>query len=719
MQRKQYNSPVEALADQIKKGDLKTFKALYLQFTDPSGSATFNLDHSFQGHSLYEYSLIHDRREFFSFLLEQGHQESPPRQYTAELIRLIPNEDTFLYWLEKLHAHKRLTGFRGKDTYQQLTLIQHACLQSASSTIIQTLLQTGCTLALSEAFNPDLLEQRKQANRYLFRQKNLSTAILGDLLIYSTRQGDLESIRQGNPSGDVLSHVDDDNRTALSHAAESGHTDIVEYLLSIGAPACNAIHYAVNKRRKNIVEILLQHGGGAWQNLPAGFTQMDINANECYVEGMQINDVAVTPETKGFHRALHSAEDLAAFKKGQDQVNRNIATDKPLPIHSIKNTLTHLSNRHDLSDNQNLQKARDVLNEVSPVYSLKSLAAKIVHDNPERCTTTVKLAHRNPEDGTVTINTKTLNAVQYLSQVHPSIKEKVLDDNPEQQRALQIIEERIDELLAFYYYLDRMKYNKELSKEVQSHFAAAGLHLSYSLPSAYAAYTGLAFCGTWMTSHGNGCGPETVSCLTGNAMSFFGIPGFVVLGLTTIAALLTLNYVRQYGCDDGVCCGSDSPKPRIGVQPQLAATIATLIDVTKDEKLPAHVRDALNRISGDNLRQLIYRDLLAHLNTIRSYYAHTELKNIKDDSSQTPYANFKSGLFFWQEAELNAYRAAKTPPQVVMVDEPANNDFLFFSNSESVLNLEGRQPARLTMNDYESESEDNEEQPLLGDHKRH
>ncbi|OZC08632.1 ankyrin repeat protein [Onchocerca flexuosa] len=133
-------------------------------------------------------------------------------------------------------------------------------------------------------------------------------------VLTAAEDGDLESLKDlisNNPS--LLSARDVDGYTALHRAAYSGHTDIVDYLLSIGAnPEWNTndgwtvLHCAATWSMCEVVALLLRHGVNVNSRSNGGLTPLHLAITSNQPEDRVLTTVRYLLEAPGIDAAAVS-----------------------------------------------------------------------------------------------------------------------------------------------------------------------------------------------------------------------------------------------------------------------------------------------------------------------------------------------------------------------------------------------------------------------------
>ncbi len=505
-----------------------------------------------------------------------------------------------------------------------------------------------------------------------------------------------------------LNARDHNKRTALSYAAESNNIDIVKLLLAYGASPLSAVHYAINNRHVEMTQFLIQHGGAIFTALPYTITYMNINYNDCYVEGMTIDGKPVTKETSGFMLAIHDAESLREYKARQDAMHLASFEDGVftpsfrnfvLPLHSIKNALNELENLGTHVNDSGIVKAHNIIRSVNNVSSLAFLARNGVRLQRNSCE--------------IFLEEKVVSLAEYLEKIDPKIAAVVFDRHPDKLKAIAILNERLDELDALRIHMIKTYDSKKNSQNRMDCLAATSCHASYSLPSLYAFYSVFAFCGdaccNCCGSHASAGPGIQITCDAGfvskYAMYFFGIPGLVILGLVTTAIGVIIALKCIYG-DQVSFCQSRDFNPKVEDYPAIHAALLALGKILTQEKLPSKLARAVQIIQSANPS---FSDCIYALVELQKYYENSEIKNIRDELSTTPYHSYQDGLFFWTPAQRAANRSVKLPSRLEMSDE--NFDIqhghgfeMFTMMEEGTVTEDEALPVSITMTDDDIKS---------------
>jgi hypothetical protein len=385
---------------------------------------------------------------------------------------------------------------------------------------------------------------------------------------------------------------------------------------------------------------------------------------------MTIADAPVTRETRGFHQAFFSVQEILNCKFKQDQLD-DTATIKEIPYHSLLQIFNYYENQLTLLENPAFRAAIEQYRLINLVPSLKRLARSVLVHN------------RNDYD--IATPEGAMNLSDYLTDYLPKFRDLVWVNNPEHKPVIDLINERIAELTAFEIHVKDLEGHAVKIKKIQRCASAIGVHLSYSSPALYGLYslpTSLIFC-LYPT------GPMLASDA---AMLFFGVPGFIVLGISLVSLALVVNYTRQYGCDEACKCGfSDVLSPLVRRDSNLAVMLDSLIAILRTENLPYYITNAIAELANNGVT---FERTLYLLDTIIQYYIDHEIPNIRNDKSQTPYSKFNSNTFFWTDAERKAHRENNLPPHIAM-----NDDLPHFKITARHNMLFANRPQRLMMED--------------------
>jgi hypothetical protein len=694
------------------------------------------------------------------------------KTYIQAFQRLFQNEaqyDDINYWLAMLTKHRHLILFDVTTPCQDLTLLQMMCLLPEISrqklvehNIPQKLFDLGAKQVIDakseyreqmDAANiamPDLLNPRSA--RIVIEEMLISysaagnTNAVGKLLEKIARIEDQQRVasllvdENDNPVSSLnakgkeeifhsarIKHIDKEDipsidstrntgrRTALNHATAAGHTETVRLLLKYGASPLNGMRIAINDQHKVITQLLLQHGGGIFSDLPKSFLWMGINANDCYVEGMSIGGHPVTRNTPGFYYAIHDAHELIQYNARQNKLAASVRTNEEnipgfrnfiQPLHSIKSALRDLDGDVRMANIAAFINAYDVITKISNVPSLQWMVRSQLRELRDEIE--------------VDFEGSALSLYEYLEKLDPKLSAAVFNIHADKQHALAILNDRIDELTALHKHLQFLLTKDKRLESSLACPAKISCCSMYLLPTLYGIYTMFAFigdsccmcCGHPVASTSGKCSSLFVAR---HAMYFFGIPGIVISSIVLLSIAILTTYRFIYGPNSLSCCYPMSLEPRVNKFADVQPILRALSELLKDENLPDNVKDALHAISQPD--STLYR-ILSALITIRTHYQQTEINQVAEDTSPNPYHTYKPNLFFWTEAQRAANRNNKLPQKIAM-DETATDiqsmlGYSLFTMIQVDNSVDDAPPVSIQMEEYEQPAPPTENTPLLG-----
>jgi Ankyrin repeats (3 copies) len=642
--------------------------------------------------------------------------------YIEGLIQYALGNDItdFEYWLDMLISNQSVLHFSINELYKDLTLLQHICLlpedklnKFIKSGLLQKLIDHG---AASLGSNGKRDDDVKAANLALMKATDLrlSATVIESMLLNYARLGDADMVEQflvkidtikknqqqsvlilrqykkflplsphdkgkeeyvSEPITEVSADLNIPNIdvkstegiTALAYAAKHGHLEIVKLLLKYGASPLNAIKYAIEKRNETITLLLLQHGGGIYSDLPRELKWMHVDAKDCYVEGMTIAGEPVTPETPGFQLALHDVHALIEYRERQDKLFvGNVSKEHFLPgfrnslqpMHSIKRALIELENDVNFSGNSKIEKSLKMINSVSNVPSLKWLTRTALKERQD--------------DFEIEYEGEAITLQGYLEMIDPSLAAAVLDYRADKQYVIGLLNDRVDELSALHKHLNELSNNFNKSHSALNTFASIGCHCTYSAPSLYGCYSFMA----WIGDCGCNCCDASIGIcnqdcsapfISKYAMYFFGVPGFVVLGILVVSISLMIAYHRMYSdMSVGFTCGDpiDIDASKFENVRMILQSLSAIL--ANEKNIPGSVQHYLQVLKNPNAK---FSHILLALINIKNYYEKSEMPKIQKDISTEAYQSYNPGLFFWTQEQREANRNNKLPPHLVMNDE--------------------------------------------------
>jgi hypothetical protein len=658
-----FQSPLENLIHYISINEFGKFVELFDYLNKDEAIRRHNLYVLHEEMSLYFVALTKNRKQFFDFLIERQYSEKnlPPEEtaklktkYIELLLENLPKKPALFYeQITLLTKNNELLAFDINHDFKGITLLQHACFNTPWQ--LAKLIRFGCLANLDPSTDSDLNSLRIQSIKPLLDIKydvdNLPPALMTSILIASARLNRLSEVECALRNGANVNACDAQGKAAIAYAVENSQDEMVEVLLNYSAASCLGLDAAISMQNCDMVEYLLDCGAGMFRDVPQSFLLLDANANQCCVQGMTIAGVPVTQQTHGFHAAFLSAEAFADYIKKRDRLDTTIPDD-PIHITSIKHNIEYVAST---TNEESRKLANLVINRCS---SVRSLQRRICTD------LSIQLLETS-----VTTGDSLTPLSAYLDNFPIEISQAIHGRLPEKQKALGIIYDRIDELKDFQIFAEKMFKKDKNLKKLLSKLTCAGINFSYTSVVAFGAYVGFAICCNqytedhWLSNLNCCCDHEV---LTNNAMSFFGVPGYVLAGLNIVIFILTVIYLIKYG-RGGVCCSSTGEDVLARNNDMIKTALDALVALMREENLSVEISNDLAAIED---AKITYSALLPMLQNIMSYYSDNVTIRIRDDKSQTPYANYNRNLFFHNpQASTNA-RNNRLPPRVVMDENP-------------------------------------------------
>lgn len=660
MFRSAFNNPIETLVHYIQKNDLEKFNALLDIVAQQAELMGLNLYQTVNDRTLYQHAIFNGRREFFDSLVrakitEKGYDNRDviSLNYVRHLSQYLikNNHREFDVVFDLLMAHKNtVIEFDPLLEYQNQTLFQFAVLGSYPAA--QKFIELGIGMNLMDSNNEQINLSKKKFIGMLLERNDLTLtpAHYEKIFIYCVRHSLDDAVWKLLREKRVinLDVVDESDKSALVYAASRNDMKLASYLLANGALSVGVIQKAVLVNNQEMIELLLLHGAGLFQDIRGALLRININAAYCYVEGLSVEGVPVTPKTKGFEQAIFTAAELAAYRKSQDNLTAKPKT-KLQPFPSLNRCFQHLEVTLDRSAYPAFAAAYQTFQQIPTIPKLKFMAATVM---------------QGVDPGSrLNVNGVEMRLDEYLNGQDLLIAKAVLGVDDDQQYALATINDRIDELQAFYNHLQQLGQRDARHKVGHEHVAAMSTHLLYATPSVYALYAACVPCGEFCGCCGGG--HQLCSCpyVTQNAMPFFGIPGMVTAGIVVLSTVLVLAYAHRYGCDSGICCGGDGNEPLARRHQDIATALDALSAILRAEGVPPGLGGAFNVLVHPTAK---FSELLTALGQIKDYYAMAELKNIENRVPSIAYRAYQSGLFFWDNVQHNHNRNVKLPPRLKM-----------------------------------------------------
>lgn len=651
MQHNRYDNPIATLVSYIEENNLDAFTKLFDTLQEQVDLFKFNLYQLHAERTLHQHILKHKRKPFFQFLLEREFSDKPYWQlpeasfsktirYLVDLIDSNPTE--FIYWFDLLHNNPDLIQVNVDALYQEQTL-----LQFVQPAFVEKLIAAGYGINIGyDASGKPLEACMKSAIRLSNNHSHqFSEKILIAYLFYGVRTNHQECVKEVLRRNIDVNALNKLNRTALCYASmKPVNFDIIELLLAHGAEPRRALHVAIAQENVGVIEKLLFHGAGLFQNVPESFANMNVNANNCYVEGLSINGVSVTRKTRGFHQALFSIPELVECKNKQDNLSDQ---GELLPLHSIAACLSTIT-----PDSEQLTSAREMFRHVNRVPSLQVNMRNYLAKNRYNQGFLAEVKENSMES--------------YIKLIPVELRNKIMGNDDERRKAIAILNDRLDELMAFSHYVETTRDKTAKWDSMHRRLADTGSSLTCVADVIYGIHSGFSCCivGTEKTLCCCSCCCMD-SCPTCSIMLGTGLPGFILLGISIIFAAITISYLRQHG-KSSFFNASDHANTPACRDKKIEAALVMIANLMSQETLPAHIEAPVAALSDPHIT---FDALLTHLNAIVEHYNNVELRRVKSGRSQTPLAAFDSRFFFWDDNSRLRNRNNKLPNRLQMMDD--------------------------------------------------
>lgn len=695
------DSLLTTLVEYIKNNDTKAFIHLFNKLDEMKDLFRFNIYQLHEGMTLYQHALKHRSKPIFQFLLENKFSEynytdpnpSKTVRYLVDHLAMNKgvNQADFNYWYMLVTQHSNLICDIKEQSWSKLTLLQHACLHD--TTVVDKLIADGFTLNPINFDDAGNLETpcQKSLDILLHMYPDFIGAPLPEIvrrniayLAINTRN--LELLQN------MLIHPITKKVNAsflLDYAVKKDFPAAVDKLLAQGALPFKALRRAISLGKTRLAEQLLFHGGGMFQDLDPFLMRAPVSANYCYVEGLKIGGKPVTKKTIGFDRAFFSIAEMMEHKQQQDSLHI-YSHQNPLPFHSLKACFDDLKEQPNMLDNTVFFSALDAFENADKVISLQTQLKKMLLNNRFNRAFLQNL-HVNSLE-------------QLLGNVGDNLQKQILGINPEQQFALAAVHDRIDELISFKNFSENIQ--KTMIQNDKSLETAVKLLLCVdtSYLTGFAMNSFISCCCTCNINSGCCCAPLCCCCSCASTyshlapMEYLGIPGFVGANFTVMLLAGLIIYYAKFGslphCDDYID-RHDESHTLARRDKKIADTLDVLIRLLGSEYLPEHVNAAVLSLANP---KVTFATLLKSLSTLINYYKIIEIPRIKNDKTLTPFKQFNSSLFFWNESQRKKNRNNKLPTQLAMNDAVDLQNHFGFELFEVV-----EPPKQLAMHDANDE----------------
>lgn len=650
---------IATLVEYVRGNNLDEFERLFNTVILHNSVLRISLQQTHEGMTLYQHIIKHRAKRFFRFLIDKqfsekdGEFESAPnyQQTIRYLVDFMydPNENVFHCWFDLILANRHLINADLNETYQSLTLLQHACLSKPG--LITKLMDAGIGVNVSYSAEniPDthcvksiqvLLDMRDENGKELL----LTELVLSSIMHYAARCNQLDILRRTLKGSVDINMQDVNEHTALYYAVKKEYFDIVILLLAHGAEPYSVLEDVYESASVAMLEKLLFHGAGMFRNFPVSFFTRSINVNFCYVEGMTVDGKPVSKKTVGFHNAFFTIEEMLAYKALQDSLDLG-TINQALPLHSISQCFTVLQRDPEIPKSPAFNHAMSTFQQANRVPSLQFTIKKLFQKNR--------------------FNREFLSAAATQS-LECLIKNFPVDERtnllgliPDQQHALAVLNDRVDELVAFSEEVKKAKIHMLRVDKIHEYNCVFSLYGNAIVDIGFAIHVFSSCCVMNSASEVCCC---CYSCVT-TPMLGFGVPGFIALALTLTTAILAGSYRYRAG---NICLESTENNILARRNKQLAAVLDALIVLMGHEALPATIAASMGNLARPDIT---FMEVEKTISKIITYYKEIELPRVRENKSDTPLHAFNAGLFYWNDDQRRNNRNIRLLPLLRMNEE--------------------------------------------------
>lgn len=421
-----FDTAVALLFYYLETKETGKFKEAYTILHQNKQLLPFDISAMIGSQTLLQKAAQYDNEDAFNYLISLGYTDNKNADrsiYIDILLKKLNNFDLFYKWLQLFVKHKDKLVFdinAGHNTYHILPEILEIIPEKA-----QLVIDCGA------GFEGGHCNMEKMFAALLKYDYVLSLELINKFYVAAANHNRIDVLRHLQERGVDVNFSLPHSRNALQDAVVNGNHEIVLYLLNHGAMATTAIRTAIECNKIEIIKSLLFYGGGLFQNLPATFNTLDIDLQGCFIVGMRVSGIPANPRMKGYARAIYSVAELNKVVAEQNRLELGMLAQQ-LPVCHLKAALDYLESQPGGVDNHLLRQENAAFDSKKLMPSLKFLCRLTIEANREQ----MVVMEGNAE----------IPFEAVVENLNDNIRNMLVPSNPDQKRALAILQGRLEEL---------------------------------------------------------------------------------------------------------------------------------------------------------------------------------------------------------------------------------------------------------------------------------